>query len=197
MRDKPDFYARKAKQEGFQARSVYKLQEIHAKYRVLHRGDSVLDLGAAPGSWTQFALQQIGPEGSVVAVDLSPIDIRGNPPNLVSLQGDIFDRSTIDFLRERGPYRVLLSDAAPSTTGNRTVDTARSAALVEQVIFLASELLVPGGNFAAKIFQGGEEQEMTKQLRSIFSQVKTFKPKAVRSASFEIYLIGLDRKVKD
>ncbi|MBU8913191.1 MAG: RlmE family RNA methyltransferase [Spirochaetales bacterium] len=189
-RSQPDHYSIRARKEGFAARSIYKLQEIQRKYAVIPTGGRVLDIGAAPGSWTQFAHSVVGPTGHVVAVDLSPLPELEDFTNVTPIVGDIFDTALIESLAARGPFHTVISDAAPPTTGNRTVDTSRSAALVEQVISLCPALLRDGGTLIAKLFQGGEEQSLLAQVRSRFSMGRLVKPRASRSESFEVFLVG-------
>ena len=192
-RDKPDQYAQRAKREGYKARSVYKLAEMDEKVGLLKRGRRVLDLGAAPGSWTQYALERVGSAGLVVAVDLKAVELPDSD-NLKTLEGDITEEPTRAELRSLGPFDVVLSDAAPSTTGNRTLDTARSAELVEIILGLVDELLVEGGNMAVKLFQGGEERELLAAARERFRTAKVQHPKASRSDSFEVYLVGIEHR---
>lgn len=192
-REKPDHYTDRAKKSGYLARSVYKLEAIQDRFALISPGDAVLDIGAAPGSWTQLAIELVGTSGSVTAVDLSPLEISAPDDLLATVQGDLFDGETQRCLAERGPYDVIISDAAPATTGNRTVDTSRSAALVELVVYLAAEWLRPGGNLVAKIFQGGEEQDILKDMRMKYDSARAFRPKATRKESFETYLVGLGR----
>ncbi len=189
-RSRPDHYSRQARRDGYQARSVYKLQEIQHKFQLVGAQDRVLDLGAAPGSWTRYLLRVLGPRGSVVAVDLSPLDIAADE-RLETLQLDITAEDFPDVVASRGPFSVVVSDAAPNTTGGRALDTARSAALVESIVAWLPRYLVRGGNLALKIFQGGEEQQLLRELRLQFEQARAFKPQACRSESFETYLIGL------
>jgi len=189
-RSQPDHYTDKAKKAGYPARSVYKLEEIQNKHQVLPRGSTVLDIGAAPGSWSMYASQQVGPQGRVVAVDLKECSIPGAFQNIETFTGDAFSSEVMKRLRERGPYNVILSDAAPATTGNRTVDTSRSAGLAEQCIAAAEQLLKPSGNLVIKLFQGGEEQQILRQLRSLFKAAKPFKPKSSRKESFEVFMIA-------
>jgi 23S rRNA (uridine2552-2'-O)-methyltransferase len=192
-RETADYYAKRAKKEGYPARSVFKLEEIQKKQAILQRGDTVLDIGAAPGSWSLYAARTVGPEGQVVAVDLQQLDPQvRKQSNISALQGDAFGEELQASIREHAPYQVILSDAAPSTTGNRTADTARSEALVEQLLDAAPGLLAPGGNLVVKLFQGGEERELLEAMRSSFSKAKPLKPKASRKDSFEIFLIGLE-----
>ncbi len=192
-REKADYYTRKAHEQGYPARSVFKLEEIQKKHHILARGANVLDLGAAPGSWSRYAAQFIGSNGSVVSVDLNKLNLPRPVENVTEIQGDMYDAAIVDQVRRLGPYDVLLSDAAPSTTGNRTVDTARSVALVEHAIELARTTLKPHGNVVVKLFQGGDEKRLTEVLRTLFGSAKVLKPKASRKESFETFLIGLDR----
>lgn len=152
----------------------------------------MLDLGAAPGSWTQFSSARVGPHGRVVAVDLSPINSNGE--NVIAYTGDFYDADMVRAIASHGPYNVLLSDAAPATTGNRSLDTTRSAAIAEHALYLCGELLHEGGHLVVKIFQGGEEQSLVKEFRRLFQTGRLFKPKACRAESFETYLIGLNYK---
>ena len=196
-RDKADFYTKKAHREGYPARSVYKLEEIQASNHIIKPGDKILDVGAAPGSWTLYTHRELLKEkGSIVAVDLNPLNLNPIPPTVTFFQGDAFSKEIREKLVERGPYDSIISDAAPMTMGNRSVDTARSENLAEQVLYLAIEQLKVHGNLVIKIFQGGGQQEILKLMRKYFTKAKTTKPKACRSDSFEIFLIGLDKKEK-
>ncbi len=192
--EKPDFWSRKAFSEGYPARSVYKLQEIDQKFSLIKKNYRILDLGAAPGSWTVFTLRQLDGTGLVTSIDLKPLakDVKGD--NLLFIQGDLYDEQVRTLAKNRGPYDAVICDAAPATTGNRVTDTARSTGLVELAIFYASVMLKQGGNFAVKIFQGGNQNELMTQMRNVFTTVRGFKPQACRSESFETYLIGLNKK---
>lgn len=191
---KPDFWSRKAFSEGYPARSVYKLQEINEKFGILKKNSKILDLGAAPGSWTVFVLRQLDGTGLVTSIDLQPLAKNVRSDNLMFIQGDLYDEQVRQVARQRGPYDAVICDAAPATTGNRVIDTARSTGLVELAIFYASDMLKQGGNFAVKIFQGGDQQALLAKMREIFKTAKGFKPQACRSESFETYLIGIDKK---
>lgn len=194
-RDKADSYTQRAHREGYPARSVYKLEEINASHHLIKPGDRVLDVGAAPGSWTLYTHRElIKGKGSIVAIDLNPLRLDPVPPTVTALIGDAFSKENREKLVELGPYDCIISDAAPMTTGNRTVDTTRSEWLAEQVVFLAEEQLAVHGNLVIKIFQGGGQEQVLKNMRNIFTKAKAFKPKACRDDSFEIYLIGLDKK---
>ena len=193
-RDKADFFTKKAHSEGYPARSVYKLEEINSTHRIIKPGDTVLDVGAAPGSWTLFTHRElIKGRGKIVSCDLNPLSLDPVPPTVIEFTGDAFSKEIRAKLVEEGPYDAIISDAAPMTTGNRIVDTSRSEYLAEQVVMLAEEQLKTHGNLVIKIFQGGGEQEILKRMRTIFKKAKAFKPKASRDDSFEIFLIGLDK----
>lgn len=194
-RDKADSYTQRAHREGYPARSVYKLEEINASHHLIKPGDSVLDVGAAPGSWTLFTHRELlKGNGRIVSVDLNPLNLNPVPPTVTAIVGDAFSKENRQKLIELGPYDAIISDAAPMTTGNRTVDTTRSEWLAEQVVMLAGEQLKEHGNLVIKIFQGGGQVEILKTMREMFVKAKPFKPKACRDDSFEIYLVGLDKK---
>ncbi|MCL2791872.1 MAG: RlmE family RNA methyltransferase [Spirochaetaceae bacterium] len=184
-----DHYAIKAKKEGYPARSVYKLMEIQQKFKIIDKSSGVLDIGAAPGSWSLYILKELK-GGFLVSVDIIMMDIGYKGDNFAFLQGDAFAEEMLTKIKEKGPYKTVLSDAAPSTTGNRTVDTERSLQLVESVIDLAEKTLSQGGNLVVKIFQGGGEKQITERMKKMFKSVKIFKPDAVKKISFETYLIG-------
>lgn len=192
--EKPDYWSKKAFSEGYPARSVYKLKELDEKFSLLKKNSSVLDLGAAPGSWTVFALRTLNGTGHLTSIDLKPLakDVVGS--NLTFIQGDLYDEEVRMQARNLGPYDSVICDAAPPTSGNRTVDTARSTGLVELAIYYAQTMLKPGGNFVAKIFQGGDQQQLLKSMRQIFTSARGFKPEACRTESFETYLVGLNKK---
>ncbi|MEL3907790.1 MAG: RlmE family RNA methyltransferase [Treponemataceae bacterium] len=188
----PDFWSRKAFSEGYPARSVYKLKEINKKFEVFKNSSKVLDLGAAPGSWTSYALKILEKDGLCVSVDLKPLDSEIKDSRLHFLQGDLYSKGIFDTVKNLGPYDLVICDAAPATTGNKTVDTARSVGLVELAIFYASENLKQGGNFVVKIFQDGSQQELLQRLRTLFKTAKAFKPKASRNSSIETFLVAND-----
>jgi 23S rRNA (uridine2552-2'-O)-methyltransferase len=192
--EKPDFWSQKAFAQGYPARSVFKLMELNEKFALLKKGAAVLDLGAAPGSWSLFALKVLDGTGRVTAVDTAPLDEKLKADNLFAVQGDLFDAQTRARVKERSPYDAVLCDAAPFTTGNRTVDAARSALLAETALDYACEMLKSGGNFVVKVFQGGDENALLKKMRLLFAAAKGYKPKASRSGSFETYLAGLQKK---
>lgn len=192
--EKPDFWSRKAFSEGYPARSVYKLQEIDEKFGFLKKNYKVLDLGAAPGSWTTFILRKMEGSGKVVSCDLNELSKSVKGDNLVFIQGDLQEKEIVDKIKAEGPFDLVVCDAAPLTTGNRVVDTARSLGLVKMAVWYAEIMLKQGGNFCVKIFQNGDQQAILKKMREIFTQAKGFKPKACRAESFETFLIGLGKK---
>ncbi len=193
-RSRPDHYTQRAKKEGYMARSVYKLEEIQNKTNLIKPGNTVLDIGASPGSWTQYTLKLLKGRGKVVAADLKPLGNFKAKGDLQFIQGDVFSDEVAQKLSSLGPFDVIISDAAPSTSGNRLMDTRRSYDLVERILDFTLKWLEPGGNFAVKVFQGGDEQELFDRMKEGFTQVKRLKPKAVRKESFETYFIGLGKK---
>jgi 23S rRNA (uridine2552-2'-O)-methyltransferase len=188
--DKPDFWALKAKKEGYPARSVYKLMEIDKKFSLVKRGARVLDIGAAPGSWSLWILQRLAGQGFLAAVDLQDLSIKDAGENFLFIRGDLYDAGVRARLLEKGPFGLVLSDAAPSTTGNRFVDQSASEGIVEAVLDYAEASLASGGALVTKIFQGGAEADFLKRLRGRFAQAKGFKPEACRKGSFETYLVA-------
>ena len=187
-RHRHDAFFRKARGAGFAARSVYKLEEIDRKLRLLRAGDRVLDLGCRPGSWLQYALKVVGPHGAVVGIDRDPL--QQSIPGARVLHGDIFATPDAELLGPLAAFDVVLSDMAPNTTGVRATDQARSAALVEEALARAERLLAPGGAFVAKIFQGPDLEAIRKRMAGRFSDVRMVKPEGSRAQSIEIYLAG-------
>ncbi len=196
MKKVQDHYFHKARREGYRARSVYKLKEADQKFRMFRKGDCVLDLGAAPGAWSQYAAQRVGKEGKVISVDINGMKALG--PNVRILQADIFELEPVSLKTELPDGRnfdIILSDMAPRTTGNRGVDHLRSISLAETALMFAATLLEPGrGFFYCKVFEGGDLQNFRKQCQDLFKSVKTFKPKSSRSESVEIFLCCSNRK---
>lgn len=192
MKKYRDHFFLRAKQENYPARSVYKLKEIDKRFRIFKKGMRVLDLGAAPGSWSLGAAERVGPEGFVLGSDIQSTDTHF-PSNVLFLQEDVFDRSPAfdSLLREKGPFDVVMSDMAPSTTGHRGTDQARSAALFEEALAVALACLVKGGSFVVKVFMGPDVKPFADNLRRNFSVVKSFKPASSRSESFESFYIAL------
>ena len=204
---KPDYWQQKARSEGYPARSVYKLQEIEEKFALFSAprpGDfRILDLGAAPGSWSLYVLRKMmksnwRSRGFLAAADLSPLSREFDKglfdgANFFFLQGDITDAEVSEALLAKGSYSLIISDAAPATTGNHMVDSARSLDLAEAVLVYAETALVAGGNLVLKIFQGGDSAALLKRMKALFKTAKSFKPQACRGESVETYYVGLGR----
>lgn len=191
-RDVADHYSKLAKKEGYPARSVYKLQEIDQKFSLIKKGFKILDVGAAPGSWSLYVLRKIGSEGFLCGVDLKEVSIKKSV-NSTFLKGDAFSSENLTSIQEHGLYDGLISDAAPNTMGNRLVDSARSFDLVEQIVTLSTEVVKPGGFLVVKIFQGGDEKVLSNQIKKIYEKCAALKPKACRKDSFETYLVGVNK----
>jgi len=187
-----DHYSRQAKKERFPARSVYKLQEIQKKFNLIKKGYKVLDLGCSPGSWLVYAANLTANKGQVIGVDLKPVSVK-IPSHVRTYVGDIL--SMDDALRDLigKNFDVVLSDMAPSTTGIKSVDTARSFELCRAALSIARNLLKPGGSFVCKIFQGADFREFLDAVKTSFNKHQIFKPKSSRKASKEIYIIGLGK----
>jgi 23S rRNA (uridine2552-2'-O)-methyltransferase len=187
-----DHYFLKAKEQNYPARSVYKLKEIDAKFKLFKPGMKVLDLGAAPGSWSLAAAERIGPAGSVLACDIQATDTRF-PANVRFLAADVFALSDAfeAELAQRAPFDVVLSDMAPGTTGTRFGDQARSYDLCCAALNIAVRCLKPGAAFVVKIFMGPELEELLAAMRGHFAAVKGFKPPSSRAESKETFYVGL------
>ena len=193
-----DHYTQQARARGFPARSVWKLQELDRRHRLLHGGLDVLDLGAAPGSWALYARQRVGATGTVTAVDLAPLPpaLKQAAGRLTYLQADL----TGSELRARlggQHFGLILSDAAPATCGNHGVDAARSAELVTAVINLACAHLHRDGNLVAKVLQGEELPDLLQLARRSFTRVRTAKPRASRGESSETFLLAFGYRAPD
>lgn len=183
-----DPFVARAAREGYRSRSAYKLIGIDDRRRLLRRGMRVLDLGAAPGGWTQVAVERAGP-GRTVALDLRPMEpLEG----AVLLEADAFAEGAAALARNalRGPADVVLSDMAPNATGHRATDQLRSIALAEAALDLALALLRPGGSFLVKIIRGGGEEELAAAIRGSFDDLRREKPAASRKESREVFLLA-------
>ncbi len=186
-----DHYAQKARKENYAARSVYKLQEIDTKYKLFRRGDNVLDLGAAPGSWSQYASSAVGPDGKVLGIDLTPV--ASSASNVYFAEQDIFTADWQALFAAAGmrpPVDVVVSDMAPNTTGISITDHARSLALCEAALDVAKAHLKNGGCFVCKLFDGEDAPAFRNGLKKIFKTVNALRPQAVRKESREFYLIA-------
>ena len=186
-----DPYVRQAQSEGKRSRAAYKIIQIDEKFNIFKKGDSVLDLGAAPGSWTEVALEKSG--GLIVAVDILDMnDIK----NALILKADLSDENSLNLIKKLSnqKFDIVLSDMAASTTGHKQTDHIRTQALAELAAIYAIEFLKPGGIFCAKVFQGGTHGNLLLSLKNNFKFIKHFKPDASRKASPETYLIAKDFK---
>jgi 23S rRNA (uridine2552-2'-O)-methyltransferase len=195
VRKVQDYYFKKAKKEHYPARSVYKLEEAQKKYRFLKTGDTVLDLGCQPGSWAIYAARTVGPEGLVVGVDLQEgqkISI-AKAAKTVWLCQDIMAEDVVGTIQEISKnFRIILSDIAPRTSGNKWVDQQQSLNLARRVLELAESLLENGGNLYVKVFEGEDFKEFVDSVRKNFKTVKIIKPKSSRSESREVFILGLE-----
>jgi 23S rRNA (uridine2552-2'-O)-methyltransferase len=162
----------------------------------MHKGDVVLDLGCAPGSWMLFAAETVGKNGRVIGIDLKPVTIK-IPSNITVYTGDILEMNDKCPELTGHAVNVLVSDMAPATTGMKQVDAARSLNLCESALEIALACLASGGNFVCKIFQGPDFKSFTERMRTYFKIIKIFKPESCRKASKEIYIIGLDKRQED
>ncbi|MBO1076229.1 RlmE family RNA methyltransferase [Roseomonas marmotae] len=184
-----DPYVRAAKAAGWRSRAAFKILELDEKYKLFHPGQRVADLGAAPGGWTQVAVQRVGDSGKVVGLDLLPMDeIAG----AILLEGDFQDEAVEQAVLDAldGPADLVLSDMAPNTTGHNATDHLRILGLIELALDFAGKVLVPGGGFVAKVFQGGTERDILNRLKRDFSSVKHAKPPASRKDSAEMYVVA-------
>ncbi|MFV0421240.1 RlmE family RNA methyltransferase [Oleidesulfovibrio sp.] len=190
-----DHYFLKAKRENYPARSVYKLKEIDKRFGIFKQGMRVLDLGAAPGSWSLGAAEKVGPSGKVLGADIQTTETVF-PKNVTFMQEDVFERSEEfeEALQKIGPFDVIISDMAPKTTGHKFTDQARSSNLCFEALAVATVHLKTGGSFVVKIFMGPDVEAYVKEMRTLFTSVKSFKPKSSRSESKETFYIGLGYK---
>ena len=185
-----DPYVKRANAEGYRSRAAYKLQQIAAKDKLLKPGMTVVDLGAAPGGWSQVAAKAVGPTGRVIAVDVLEM---AQVPGVTVIRGDFHDPATLHALEialQNRPVDLVLSDMAPNISGIASADQARSIALAEVALEFALKHLKPQGNFLVKTFQGAGYEAFVASLRRHFLQIHTRKPEASRSRSSEVYLLG-------
>lgn len=190
-----DEYVQRAQREGWRSRAVYKLEELDQKYRLLKPGMTVVDLGAAPGGWAQYAARAIGSKGQVFALDILPMDTL---PGVVFIEGDFRHEAVLARLKaELGdrPIDLVMSDMAPNISGMGAVDQPRTMYLVELAVDFAREMLRPGGTFICKVFQGEGFDGLVQALRRDFGKVVVRKPKASRPRSREVYLVASERKL--
>ncbi len=185
-----DPYVKRAQQEGFRSRAVYKIEEIDRRDHLLRPGMVVVDLGAAPGGWSQYAVRRAGASGLVVALDILPMEAI---PGVEILEGDFTEGAVVDRLfgrLEGRPVDLVISDMAPNISGIDSADQARAMYLAELALDFAIQVLRNGGDFLVKVFQGGGYQEFYRTMRGRFDRVVARKPRASRSRSREIYLVG-------
>ena len=188
-----DHLTRRAKSENYPARSVYKLQEMQEKFKIIRKNDKVLDLGCAPGSWMLYAAGEVKESGRVLGIDLKKVDI-DLPCNVSAVQDDILNLNNPSFLEEINKFSVILSDMAPATTGRKDVDALRSFELCRMALKVAEDFLMPDGRFVCKIFQGNDFNSFQKNVKSKFKSCRIFKPESCRKQSREIYIIAKGRK---
>jgi len=184
---RPDYYARRAKDKGFPARSVFKLAELDGRYGILKPGMRVLDLGAAPGSWMRYCAEKVGAGGLVLGIDRDPLS-RQLKANEQFIRSDVFMAEPAALRAEFGGFDLVLSDLAPDTMGSKFADSVRSIALAERARQFAEGLLKPGGKFLVKAFQGEDFDRLVKFLRTRFASVVTTKPRSSRPSSKEMYI---------
>ena len=195
-----DHYSRRAKKEQFLARSVYKLKEIQHKYKIIKTGDRILDLGCFPGSWLLYAANLTGEKGEIVGIDLKPLPrsvLLKLPTNTKTYVGDVLsiDEKDEKLIKAVGKdFNIVMSDMAPETTGNKNVDAVRSFNLCQAALRIAKDLLVDGGSFICKIFQGEDFKEFIDSIKLNFTKHKIFKPQSSKKSSKEIYIIGFEKK---
>ena len=188
---KGDHYTKRAKADGYAARSVYKLEEIHKRWGVISKGDRVLDLGCAPGSWSRYAHRLAGPSGKVVGIDIQEVD--GFVGEFMQASVYDLDLAAVEELLGGAPD-VVISDMAPATTGNRFTDHVRQIELATAALEIASNALGPKGRFVVKVFDGSDAQGYLDLCRERFSSVKRIKPKATRDRSVEFFVVATGRK---
>lgn len=200
---KQEFYTKKAREEGYPARSVYKLEEIDKKFRIFKKGDCVLDLGCSPGSWLLYISKRVGeggrpsritPEGGalpgrVVGIDAEDIKIPQRN-NIIFMKRNVLYLTALDLVQLRYRCDAVVSDLAPSTTGVKSIDVGKSLELSEKAFELAKEVLTKGGSFICKVFEGEGSDDFFKKVAECFDFIKRFRPKAVLKGSKEFYIVA-------
>ena len=190
-RQERDPYVKRARAEGWRSRAVYKLEQIDKKERLFKKGMVILDLGSAPGSWSQYATEKLDGDATIVAVDLLEMDAL---PCVDFIQGDFREDDILEALQQKLSDRhadLVMSDMAPNISGNRAIDQPRSMYLVELALDVCHDVLKPGGAFVCKLFQGEGADAFIATARQRFQRVKVMKPEASRSGSREVYLVAL------
>jgi 23S rRNA (uridine2552-2'-O)-methyltransferase len=189
---KPDAKTLEARAKGYPARSVFKLQEIDRRMRLFRAGQNVIDLGAAPGSWSLFASERVGPTGHVYAIDIKPL-LQVFGENVKVLEGDALSLES-EVLAAHAPYDVVLSDMAPNTSGSKFQDQARSTELFLRALEVALAHGKPGSHFVAKIFMNGDFKPAEMQVRAAYENVRTIRPDGTRQVSTEVFVVGMGKK---
>ena len=185
-----DEFVKRARKEGYRSRAVYKLQEIDTRDRLLKPGMTVVDLGAAPGAWSQYLVERVGRSGRVIALDILPMEVL---PGVEVLQGDFTEETTLKALLDAlggRPVDLVISDMSPNISGVDSADKARAMYLSELALDFATSVLEPGGAFLMKVFQGSGFSELYKEIQGKFTRVVSRKPKASRARSAEIYVLA-------
>ena len=185
-RQKRDFYVKKAKKQGYLSRAAYKLVEIDNKYHLIKKSKKILEFGAAPGGWSQVAIE-INPKIEITAIDL--LELKINHPQINFFKDDYLK---FDFSKKENYYDLILSDIAPNTTGHQSTDHLRISNMLFEIIELIDKILINGGTFVAKIWKGSEEKELIKRLKKKFKIVSYFKPDSSRKDSAEIFIIAIN-----
>ena len=189
-RQERDPFVQQARKEGWRSRAVYKLEQIDQKERLLKPGMVCVDLGSAPGSWSQYVTEKLKGKARIVAVDLLPMDVL---PDVEFVEGDFRDDQIFEQLLQsvgEGGADLVMSDMSPNITGTKVVDQPRSMYLVELALDMARRVLKPGGNFVCKVFQGEGFDQFVRDARNSFERVRVIKPKASRAGSREVYLVA-------
>ncbi len=194
-----DHYFKKAKEQNFVARSVFKLEEIDQKFKIISAGQKILDLGASPGSWSQYCSKKIGPNGRLLGVDLTEIDLKLSKTmsNAKFIQADLRDINLEEIFKEYGfnePFDIVLSDMAPKTTGIRITDQARSYELCDIALNVARKFLRKDGHFVCKLFHSDDFSKLREEIKKDFQKFEAVKPDSTRKISKEIFLVGLKKK---
>lgn len=190
-----DKYVQQAQKKGLRSRAWFKLEEIHQSDKLFKPGMTVVDLGAAPGGWSQYVVNQIGSKGRVIACDILPMD---TIVGVDFLQGDFRDEAVLSALMQRvgeEKVQVVLSDMAPNMSGTPAVDIPRAMYLAELALDMCRHVLAPGGSFVVKVFQGDGFDDYLHEIRTLFTKVKIRKPEASRSRSREVYIVAAGRKL--
>lgn len=190
--ERPDAKTREARAKGYPARSVFKLQEIDRRVRLFQAGQNVIDLGAAPGSWSLYASERVGASGHVYAIDIKPI-LQVFGPNVHVLEGDALSLESA-VLAAHAPYDVVLSDMAPNTSGSKFQDQARSTELFLRALDVAIAHGKAGSHFVAKIFMSGDFKAAETRVRQAYTSVKTIRPEGTRQVSSEVFVVGLGKR---